>query len=279
MVNNKIILYYQTLIGLEKIYNNKNNYVTHIHLSSFHFGANEKKNTYIHLNNYSPYDKLFDKTWDDLMKCKKQGIKIIIMLGGAGGAYNYMFQDENTYNECFKLLLKLINDKKDIIDGIDLDIEEYIGLDNCLKLISDLNENLSQDFIFAMAPVADDLMSDIDGMGGFKYSDLLKTDAGKRIDYFNGQFYDYFYSLETTLDDYYNSCSKIIPREKLVLGVEYISNDFYDELKNICYNDSISGVYFWEYVNVPDNFINKVESIFYDTNYDLDVKYAICNIL
>ena len=37
MVNDKIILYYQTLIGLEKIYNDKNNYVTNIHLSSFHF--------------------------------------------------------------------------------------------------------------------------------------------------------------------------------------------------------------------------------------------------
>ena len=34
------------------------------------------------------------------------------MLGGAGGAFNYMFRDENTYNECLKLLLKLINDKK-----------------------------------------------------------------------------------------------------------------------------------------------------------------------
>ena len=279
MVENKIILYYQTLIGLEKIYNDKNNYVTNIHLSSFHFGSDKNNNTYIHLNNNSPYDKIFDKTWDDLLKCKKQGIKIIIMLGGAGGAFNYMFRDENTYNECLKLLLKLINDKKDIIEGIDLDIEEYIGLDNCIRLINDLNKNLPNNFIFAMAPVADDIMSDIEGMGGFKYSDLLKTDAGKRIDYFNGQFYDYNYSLETTLDDYYNSCTKIIPRDKLVLGVEYVSNDFYDGLKNICYNGCISGVYFWEYVNIPNNFIDKVESIFYDTNYDLDLKYATCNIL
>jgi hypothetical protein len=279
MVNNKIILYYQTLIGLEKIYNDKNNYVTHIHLSSFHFGPNENNNTYIHLNNYSPNDKIFDKTWDDLMKCKNQGIKIIMMLGGAGGAFNYMFRDENTYNECFKLLLKLINDKKDIIDGIDLDIEEYIGLDNCTKLINDLNENLPKDFIFAMAPVADEIMSDTEGMGGFKYSDLLKSGAGKRIDYFNCQFYDYYYTMETGIDDYYNACTKIIPRYKLVLGVDYVNDDFYNGLHNICNNCCISGVYFWEYVNVPDNFINNVESIFYDTDYDLDVKYATCNIL
>ena len=48
MVNNKIILYYQTLIGLDKIYNDKNNYVTHIHLSAFHFGTDEHNNPYLH---------------------------------------------------------------------------------------------------------------------------------------------------------------------------------------------------------------------------------------
>tara|TARA_B100001123_G_C15273093_1_gene1011065 strand:- start:337 stop:1176 length:840 start_codon:yes stop_codon:yes gene_type:complete len=279
MVNNKIILYYQTLIGLDKIYNNKNNYVTHIHLSSFHFGLDSNNNTYIHLNNYSPYDKIFDKTWGDLIKCKKQGIKIIIMIGGAGGAYNYMFQDENTYNECMKLLLKFINDKKDIIDGIDLDIEEYIGLDNCIKLINDLNNNLPKDFIFSMAPVSDEVSTDTIGLGGFKYSDLIKSNIGNRINYFNCQFYDYNNSIETSLADYYNSCTKIIPRDKLVLGVEYVISDFYNELTSICFDKSISGVYFWEYINIPNDFIDKVESIFYDTNYDLDLKYANCNIL
>ena len=279
MVNNKIILYYQTLIGLDKIYNNKNNYVTHIHLASLHFGPDANNNSYIHLNNYCPYDKIFNKTWNDLIKCKKQGIKIIIMLGGAGGAYNYMFQNENTYNECMKLLLKLIDDKKDIIDGIDLDIEEYIGLNNCIKLIGDLNHNLPKDFIFSMAPVSDEVSSDTEGLGGFKYSDLIKSNIGSRINYFNCQFYDYSYSCETSLVDYYNSCTKIIPREKLVLGIEYVTSDFYDELKTICFNESISGVYFWEYINVPNNFINEVESIFYHTNYDFDIKYANCNIL
>ena len=82
MVNDKIILYYQTLIGLDNIYNNKNNFVTHIHLSSFHFGNDTNNKTYIHLNNNSPYDKIFNKTWNDLNKCKKIGIKNIIMLGG-----------------------------------------------------------------------------------------------------------------------------------------------------------------------------------------------------
>ena len=41
-------------------------------------------------------------------------------------------------------------------------------------------------------------------------------------------------SQETTLADYYYSCLKVIPKEKLVLGIEYVNNDFYSELKNIC---------------------------------------------
>jgi len=279
MVNNKIILYYQTLIGLDKIYNNKNNYVTHIHLSSFHFGSDVNNNTYIHLNNYSPYDKIFDNTWKDLIKCKKIDIKNIIMLGGAGGAYDYMFKNKENYETCIRLLLKFLSDKKDIIDGIDLDIEEYIGLENCIKLITDLNNYLPKQFIISMAPVADSIASNTEGMGGFKYSDIMKSNIGDRINYFNCQFYDYSASSETTLADYYNTCTKIIPKDKLVLGVEYISSDFYDDLQSICYDTAISGVYFWEYINTPINFTSNVESIFYENNYNLDVKYANCKIL
>lgn len=267
MVEDKIILYYQTLIGLEKIYNNKNNYVTHIHLSSFHFGEDSKGNTYIHLNNNSPYDKLYDNVWNDLIKCKNIGIKNIIMLGGAGGAYNYMFQNEKNYNNCLSLILKLINDKKDIIDGIDLDIEEYIGLDNCIKLITDLNNNLPSNFIFTMAPVADNLATDSEGMGGFKYSDLIKSNIGNRINYFNGQFYDYSLNYETTLADYYYSCTKVIPKEKLVLGIEYVSDNFYNELSCIYLNGQIAGVYFWEYINIPSDFVTNVENIFKKSKY------------
>mgnify|MGYP003331565123 CR=1 FL=1 len=52
-----------------------------------------------------------------------------------------------------------------------------------------------------MAPVSDYLIDDTSGMGGFKYSDILKSDIGKRISYFNGQFYD---------DDIKMSCNIIV---------------------------------------------------------------------
>ena len=57
---NRIIYYYQTFNGLQDILDKQ--VVTHIHLSSIHFGTNDTSH-YIHLNDYSPYDKRFDQVW------------------------------------------------------------------------------------------------------------------------------------------------------------------------------------------------------------------------
>ena len=56
----KIIIYYQTFCSLDKILNrNSSKNITHIHLSSIHFGIDDKNNKYIHLNDFSPFDKKF----------------------------------------------------------------------------------------------------------------------------------------------------------------------------------------------------------------------------
>ena len=47
---NRIILYYQTFTSLKPILR-KPVYVTHIHVSSIHFGTNPDSSLYIHLNN------------------------------------------------------------------------------------------------------------------------------------------------------------------------------------------------------------------------------------
>ena len=131
----KIIIYYQTFCGLDKIINNNStNNITHIHLSSIHFGTDQNNNKYIHLNDYSPYDKTFTKVWDDLEKANNLGIKIILMIGGAGGAFTDLFNDFDIY---YNLLYKLIKNKS-IIQGIDLDIEENVKLENVKLLINQI---------------------------------------------------------------------------------------------------------------------------------------------
>ena len=94
--NKKIIYYYQTFVGLQDILN-ENNKVTHIHLSSFHFGTDNDNNPYIHLNDYSPDNYRFNKVWQDIEMADSMGIKIIIMFRGAGGAYTDLFKNFDVY--------------------------------------------------------------------------------------------------------------------------------------------------------------------------------------
>ena len=138
----RIIYYYQTFCGLDKILV-KNTPVTHIHLSSVHFGLDDNLQQYIHLNNDSPYDSKFDSVWRDIEKADKLGIKIILMIGGAGGGYSSLFSNFDIY---YDLLYRLIKDKP-FIKGIDLDIEETVKIENVQMLINKIVKDFREEFI------------------------------------------------------------------------------------------------------------------------------------
>ena len=241
----KIIYYYQTFVGLKDIlYDNTK--VTHIHLSSIHFNLEEKK-TIIHLNNYSPYDEKFNTVWEDMNCAKKLGIKCILMLGGAGGAFERLFSDfENNY----QLLFELIKNKS-CISGIDLDVEENTSLENIKKLISRINSDFGMNFIISMAPLAESMAFDEKGMGGFSYKDLFESKEGELINYFNCQFYNDFSEnlYQQIIDNGY-------PEEKIVMGM-ISSQNFNDnciQLINISKKfANFGGVYIWEYFESPPN--------------------------
>ena len=165
---NKIIYYYQTFTGLEPILKQKTRMVTDIIVCSIHFGLDVNGNPYIHLNDLVPYDKTFDKMWEEVETAHNMGINIHMMLGGAGGAFEDLFNNFETY---YKMLLELINSKK-FINGINLDVEEPVGLNNIIKLIKRLDQDLDKDFKITMAPVSFALVSNSQGMGGFRYKDL-----------------------------------------------------------------------------------------------------------
>lgn len=237
----KIIYYYQTFCGLKNILNDDEK-PDIIHLSSIHFGEN-----YIHLNNYPPLDSRFDDVWNDCKLAVKQGIKIVLMIGGAGTAYNVLFSD---YKKYYTLLKNTLNAKFDIISGIDLDIEEEVDLSNIKMLMRDLKKDYPN-FTISMAPIQSSLENDSPGMGGFIYKDLWNSPEGKLIDYFNGQFYGDF-DLES-----YNACIKNgYPPEKVVIGM-LSSQDFDNalvELKKIKkMYPSFGGVFNWEYYSSPPN--------------------------
>ena len=168
-INNRIIYYYQTLIGLKDIINS-NIVPTHIILSAFHFGIDSSNNPYIHLNNYKPDNKMYNSVWNELEILSKRGVKIMIMLGGAGGAYTSMFSNyECYYDKLYKFL-----QSKPFIQGIDLDIEEEVSLDNVKKLIKRIDTDFNKDFIITMAPIGGALTSDYPGLGGFYIKNYIK---------------------------------------------------------------------------------------------------------
>lgn len=240
---NRIIFYYQTFTSLQPIIDKK--IVTHIHLSAIHFGIENNK-PYIHLNDFDPENSKFDKLWEEIRLCQNNNIKIILMVGGAGGAFETMFSNYKVYYNLLKNTIIKYN-----LDGIDLDVEEITNLDNIKMLISDLNNDFGNDFIMSMAPVQYAIEEDSSGMGGFKYKDLFNSEEGKHINYFNVQCYYDFQSV-----NFENMIKNGYPIEKLVFGMIYSQNletclEEMKKFKNI--NNEIGGMFIWEYCYAENN--------------------------
>jgi hypothetical protein len=247
-MTNRIIYYYQTFTTLQPVLNDPKN-VTHIHLSSIHFGVNPDNSPYIHLNDHSPSDPKFNNVWKELNDARDSGIKIVLMVGGAGGAFSNLFSNFDVY---YSMLYDLI-EKYPVIEGIDLDVEEEVDINNIKKLINCLDKDFGSDFIISMAPVAPALEGDQPGFGGFVYKDFFKEPEGQRIDYFNGQFYGCF-DFET-----YDAVIKNgFPEEKINFGMvsgNYTPSTFPKALAEVAHIKAVypnfGGVFIWEYFDAP----------------------------
>ena len=275
----RIIYYYQTFVGLKDILNCDNPVVTHIIVSSIHFGNNTDNSPYIHLNDYEPDNEKFIPLWNELEKASKKGIKIMIMVGGAGGAYGTLFSDFNTY---YNMLKKTINNHN-YICGIDLDIEENVNLNNVKMIINKLEEDFGKDFIITMAPIASSLTNDFTGMGGFVYKKLFESPEGKRINWFNGQFYG-SYSLEIFEDAVNNG----YPSDKIVMGMlsgNYDEDNFENALVEINKiskkYSNFGGVFTWEYLDCPPNKLNHYDwaKLMHSAMNNTNNNSYSCNIL
>ena len=242
----KTIYYYQSFCGLDKLQSHIKDIDTII-LSSIHFGKNSDNTPYIHLNDHPPYSIKFDKVWHDLQIAYQGGVEIILMVGGAGGAYETLF---GNFEKCYPLLKSLL-EKYNMISGIDLDIEESVDINNVKKLINKLIGDFGEDFTITMAPVSFALMNDGSGLGGFSYKELYKSPEGKYIKWFNTQCYNSY-----TLETYDSIIKNGYPPDKVVFGMlsgDYDNfNNYLNEIKKVKtkYSD-MKGVFTWEYINAP----------------------------
>ena len=189
----QLILYYQTFISLKPLFDN-NTLPTHIQISSIHFGKNENNSPYIHLNDHPPNSSIFDSMWKEIEIAHNLGVKIKLMIGGAGGAFQEMFSNFDLYY----ILLKTVIKSHSYISGVDLDIEENVNLDVVIKLVNTLKSDFGNDFLISFAPVAFALQKNRIGMGGFLYNDLMNA-VGDKIENLNTQFYYDFSILRVRL--------------------------------------------------------------------------------
>lgn len=243
----KTIYYYQTFVGLEKLMSHIQD-IDVIIISSIHFDKINGK-PQIYLNDNLPNSDKFYNLWNETQNCSVQGVTIMLMIGGAGGAYQELFNDfEANYSQLRDLLRE-----KTWIQGIDLDIEESTKMEDIQKLMDRLMKDFGDDFIITMAPIAPSLMNDGGSMAGFNYKQLYKSPQGRFIRWFNTQCYDSF-----SYDTYNAIVKNGYPAEKIVMGMEsgqFDERSFknaLDEVKQIQnVYPKMAGVFDWEYLNAP----------------------------
>ena len=237
----KIIYYYQTFVGLEKL-KNKNS-TTDLIISSIHFGDNK-----LYLNDNEPNDEKFKQLWEETETLSKDKLHISCMVGGAGGAFRELFSNFDVYYETLRSFLV----SKPWIQGINLDVEETVTIENIKKLISKIRDDFGEKFVISMAPVSSAMESDVPGMGGFVYKELFNSKEGKLIDYYNCQCYESF-SLET----YKNIINNGYPENKIVMGMmsgQFTDDSFEGVVRSIKEKyPNVCGFYDWEYLDAPPN--------------------------
>jgi len=249
----KILFYYQTFSSLDSIINLKlkTNSDIYVYISSVHFGILNKE-PYIGIND-NPTNKQ-GSLWDDALKAHENNVNIMLMIGGAGGAYTALFSNFEVY---YNLLYELLNEKR-YIKGVDLDIEESIKLDDIKMLIRRLKKDFGDDFIITLAPVASSVMYDMPSMGGFIYKDLNSSPEGGLISWYNVQCYE-----ECSFEIYNSIINNGYTPSKIVIGM---LGDNFDSLSFIPVMEEINkiktkypnmaGCILWEY---GDTHINPIE--------------------
>lgn len=238
MQPNRLIGYYQTFdpqLDFSQLFSAG---LSHVHLASIHFGIEDDGQAYIHLNDLAPTHPHFDYVWKQMAEFKQCGGTVMLMIGGAGDGYTPLISSRNG-QVCQALLIELLDAKKDVVDGIDYDVEQIVDLAALVsahKTISAARPNLMLSF----APLASSLQSDTPGMGGFVYKDAMRQFD---VNYFNGQFYGSF-----GVDAFRQAVDNGYPPTMIVMGClagqeNATADNVSDTVREY---SSMGGIFVWE---------------------------------
>lgn len=239
---NRVAFYYQTFSGLSPDLR-----VTDIYISSVHFGTDQDGEKYIHINDDPPDADCQRLMWKQTELFANRGVRIGLMVGGAGGGYAALFSDFDSY---YPMLVDCIN-KHPWVTGVDLDVEEEVSMENIRMLIRRIRADFGTHFRISMAPLRYSLATDQAGMGGFVYKELYNTAEGRMIDYFNVQAYD-----DYSVAGFDQMVSNGYPANQLVFGMlsaqfnHQTAGEIMETLRRLRLNHpDIGGVFDWELFN------------------------------
>lgn len=193
----RLVIYFQTThdsatgepISMLPLITELNIALTHLIVCSFHINVGSE----IHLNDYPPYYPLFSTLWNETLVMKEAGVKVMGMIGGAApGSFDSTTldsSDEATFEHYYGQLRDVIVQYG--LQGMDLDVEQYMSQTGITRLVSRLHADFGDDFIITLAPVASALTNQ-GNLSGFDYG-TLETEARSAtgqdmIDFYNAQF-------------------------------------------------------------------------------------------
>ena len=205
-------------------------YTTQVYICSYNMGPHYPNllpdTPYIHVNDMPLDDTNFTPLYSEIDSLKKYGVKVLMMLGGAGA--NYPHGDEqgvdgfgykynnNTWGVLwpsetegiqlygnttmdslyYSMVLNTLTTYQ--FDGIGLDFETRdVKLEQVVELIQNLKKDyqtaMGRELFVSLTPVANGLCTG-DGIGGYQ---TIYSEMGGEIDGFNGQFYNGFGTVTT----------------------------------------------------------------------------------
>jgi hypothetical protein len=220
-----------------KIYNT---YISHIHFGIFSFNNNQ-----IYLNNLSPTDNNYDNLWFDLGISTEKNITCIMVLN-----MDNFFDNQDYY----KILCDFINNKKLIIKGIDIDIENKASLSDTINFINKFKKDFPTLQLILSVIGYSMCIKDIDtkykNENEWSYTLFNRLQAENLIDYYCCSFNEDDFtkdSFEDMIDNNFNE-------SKLVMGCNSCYFDRYDnyfELNKIKKKYNMGGVFIKYFHDAP----------------------------
>ncbi|KAM0280467.1 hypothetical protein ACHAQH_004046 [Verticillium albo-atrum] len=216
----RVITYYQTHhtrdgkpISILPILTQPGIAVTHVILAAIHINDDPSAIT---LNDHYPAHPRFQTLWAELRVLQASGVKVMGMLGGAAkGSYTKLDRDQATFERYWAPVRDLIRERE--LDGIDLDVEEYMSIEGMMRLLDRIRADFGPKFLISMAPVAAAMLDPERNLSGFDY-EMLELLKGDHIDWYNCQFYNGWGDGSNSFM-YEMMLAKGWPQKKIVIGL------------------------------------------------------------